>query len=172
MCLFSSCCFGEDGNVDYHFKPPFSYHSIRFTPVKLDNEVLENYIPKSFYKQGKRFRGLRAYLMLKGDFASIKEIDLSNYIEKISIVLNITNTSDKLVFKSEGKLSNFTYKKVKDRRKDDSIKFSLKGSDGFYTFNPNTDILKKIELKISFEGKEKHPFDSHIFLQLEEIRGK
>jgi len=163
--LICGCNVG-DGKVKYHLNPPMSYHTLTFEPLPLAASVAKTYIPREFIKVDKRFRAIRANLIVQSSQDATTATQATNILSNAEVSLAIKDSSGTTIFTDSGLLASLPHRIVTQSPLVISFGFP-KG-----TFDPNGKQLGSAELQIIFPEDAKGADSLTAYLEFTEIRGK
>ena len=155
------CTPEKNVTVDFHFTPPFSYHSADFKPVPLNTDNTTHYNIPSFHKKDKRFRGIRATLLLQ-HVDPKTETEVLSALRQVTISIIIRDKSGAMVLSEKTRLDELQHKRIDSG----TIEFGFSAGP-FSSTEPD-----KIELKTTTQEPKKHLNGLTIAIRLTEIRGK
>jgi len=162
LTVSGGCTSEKDVTVDFHFTPPFSYHSADFKPVSLDIDNATHYNIPSFYKNDKRFRGIRATLLLQHIDPKVETKEVLSTLRQVTISIIIRDKSGAVVLNENVRLDKLQHKRIDSG----AIEFGF-ASGPFTAKEPD-----KIEINTVTQEPKKNLAGLPITLRLTEIRGK
>lgn len=161
LLVVSGCTLERDVTVDFHFNPPFPYHSADFKSVPLNTDNTVHYNIPSFHKKDKRFRGIRATLLLQ-HIDPKNETEVLSALRQVTISIIIRDKSGAIVLNEKTRLDELQQKRIDS----ETIEFGF-DSGPFSSKEPD-----KIELKTTTQEPKKNLAGLTIAIRLTEIRGK